>query len=369
MTYQPKVYKEPGGDKLVVASGGEIEVQSGGTVDIQDGATFSIGDALEAPGDIALAVGSVIVGAGSPAKGTALDAKGDGKIIVGNGTTVTSVNVSGDATLANTGAVAVTGLNSSATAVTGATVTALAAVPADHIVVAKNGNDTTGKGSFALPYLTIAKAVSVWTGTRSTIYVLAGEYSEVALVWPNVSGLSLVGIGEVSITNSDAAAAVLTIAPTYTASSFGATIKGSVNLAGTGAQIGMAVANANMTKKLNVYIDGLSAEIGTSGDSIDIAGTVSGQAIRVYAKNLNLEGLLHFTANDAGSRLRVGNSDLMGGLTCAGAVAAESALDDVTMLYGGKSIATEWNENNWACVYATDAVPRVYSQFADVWAG
>ena len=36
------VYLEQGGDKQVVASGGEIEVQSGGTLDIQSGATFNI---------------------------------------------------------------------------------------------------------------------------------------------------------------------------------------------------------------------------------------------------------------------------------------------------------------------------------------
>lgn len=37
--YATKVYFDYGGDKLVIASGGEIEVQSGGTVDFQSGAT------------------------------------------------------------------------------------------------------------------------------------------------------------------------------------------------------------------------------------------------------------------------------------------------------------------------------------------
>lgn len=32
MTYQPKVYREQGGSKLVVQSGGEVEVKSGGKV-------------------------------------------------------------------------------------------------------------------------------------------------------------------------------------------------------------------------------------------------------------------------------------------------------------------------------------------------
>jgi len=53
-----------------------------------------------------LAVGSLVIGDGAGAP-SALDAKGDGKIVVGNGTTATSVAVSGDITLANTGAVAI----------------------------------------------------------------------------------------------------------------------------------------------------------------------------------------------------------------------------------------------------------------------
>lgn len=56
--------------------------------------------------EIALAYGSVLVG-NSSGLATALSAKGDGKIIVGNGTTVTSVTMSGDATMSNTGAVTI----------------------------------------------------------------------------------------------------------------------------------------------------------------------------------------------------------------------------------------------------------------------
>ena len=58
MTYQPKVYREQGGDKQIVASGGEIEVQSGGTVEAQAGATVNLSAAnvtLPAvPGGVAL---------------------------------------------------------------------------------------------------------------------------------------------------------------------------------------------------------------------------------------------------------------------------------------------------------------------------
>jgi len=37
MTYVTKVYNEPGGDRQVIASGGEVQVQSGGKAQVQSG--------------------------------------------------------------------------------------------------------------------------------------------------------------------------------------------------------------------------------------------------------------------------------------------------------------------------------------------
>ena len=62
-------------------------------------------------GEITLAEGSVLVG-NNLGVAVALDAKGDGKIMIGNGTTITSQSISGDATLSNAGALTVTGLTS-----------------------------------------------------------------------------------------------------------------------------------------------------------------------------------------------------------------------------------------------------------------
>jgi hypothetical protein len=243
-------------------------------------------------------------------------------------------------------------------------------VSANLVIVSKDGDDTNGNGTFGDPYLTITKGLASATVARNKIIALAGDYSEVALTWPNINGLTLAALGgEVNISEAaawltigDPSAAVLTIAPTYTAESFEAFIKGPINL-NAKAQIGLEIANAAMTKKLIVEIDGLSCEQTTSGDSISIDGTVAGQAIRVYAKNLNLEGLLHFTANDAGSRLRVSQSELMGGLTTTGAVTAESTLMGVVMLKDGLSIATQWLSSNAGCIDQTDA--GVCSAFVD----
>jgi hypothetical protein len=55
---------------------------------------------------VALAQGSVLIGDAS-GDAVALNAKGDGKILVGNGTTATSVSVSGDATLSNAGVLSI----------------------------------------------------------------------------------------------------------------------------------------------------------------------------------------------------------------------------------------------------------------------
>lgn len=42
MSYQPKVYREQGGDRQVVASGGSLDVESGGEIDIESGGALKI---------------------------------------------------------------------------------------------------------------------------------------------------------------------------------------------------------------------------------------------------------------------------------------------------------------------------------------
>ena len=41
-SYQPKVYREQGGDRQVVASGGSCDVESGGEIDIESGGSLKI---------------------------------------------------------------------------------------------------------------------------------------------------------------------------------------------------------------------------------------------------------------------------------------------------------------------------------------
>ena len=83
----------------VTAGGGDVTIAAGGAASI---AADSVTNAKLAN----ITRGSVKVGGGSNAP-TDLDAKGDGKILVGDGTDVNSVSISGDITLANDGTVAI----------------------------------------------------------------------------------------------------------------------------------------------------------------------------------------------------------------------------------------------------------------------
>ena len=243
------------------------------------------------------------------------------------------------------------------------------ATPTTFIVVDPEGDDTEGVGSFAKPYKTLTKAFTKWTAARCTIYVLSGSYAEAhTLTWPDINNLYLVGLGPVSVSNADGAAQVLLIAPGSAAtSSFNTNIK-DINFSHN-TQIGIKIANVGMTKKLMVALDGVSMDMGTSGDCIDVAGTVSGQAIRLYGKRLVTgKGLFHFTVNDAGSRLRIADSVLAGGLTTVGAVASEVTLRNTQILTGGLTVAAEQKLTNVGVVYATEADPAVYTNLANAFA-
>jgi len=93
-----KILVGDGTDLASVAVSGDITLSSAGAVAIAD-------KAVQAD-DVELAEGSVVVGY-TGGGGSALDAKGNGKILIGNGTTITSQSVSGDVTLSNAGAVSI----------------------------------------------------------------------------------------------------------------------------------------------------------------------------------------------------------------------------------------------------------------------
>jgi hypothetical protein len=82
----------------------KVSFPSGST--LESLGTLTVADATLSVNDLALAEGSILVG-DSAGKATALSAKTTTRILVGNGTTITSVALSSDATMANTGAVTI----------------------------------------------------------------------------------------------------------------------------------------------------------------------------------------------------------------------------------------------------------------------
>jgi hypothetical protein len=82
----------------------KLTIPSGST--LESLGTTTIADASLSVNDLALAEGSILVG-DSAGKATALSAKTTTRVLVGNGTTITSVALSSDATMVNTGAVTI----------------------------------------------------------------------------------------------------------------------------------------------------------------------------------------------------------------------------------------------------------------------
>jgi hypothetical protein len=87
-TYQPKTYRTSGGDKMVVASGGELDVESGGSLKLAGTAVNATADEINAAAD--LSAGAAVAANGATlAASAALHA---GRVVqfgVATGTVVT----------------------------------------------------------------------------------------------------------------------------------------------------------------------------------------------------------------------------------------------------------------------------------------
>jgi hypothetical protein len=136
-------------------------------------------------------------------------------------------------------------------------------------------------------------------------------------------------------------------------------------------QIALQIDNALLARKLNIYLDGVSTEMdtpdqGSDKDSLSMSNTVTTQAIRIYAKDCSFEGLVHLTTANAGGRYRFTGCDFIGGVTTAGAVAAEftflNCISNAAVTRGSETALFA----NKGCLLRTDADPATYSDWADV---
>lgn len=168
--------------KLTFPSGSTLEVL--GTTVIVDGALSAA--------DLALAEGNILVG-NNGGKASALSAKTDARIIVGNGTTVASVALSGDATMTNAGALTIK--NNAVTA---------AKLNADAVTTAKilDGNVTSAKlasGAGVAALLTAGLGGSVsclkTDAATKTIVAAHGTKDRACLVLVTVDETYAIGTG------------------------------------------------------------------------------------------------------------------------------------------------------------------------------
>lgn len=131
------------------------------------------------PGEITLAEGNVLIGNGSGVA-AAVNAKTSGQILVGSGTTLASVAVSGDATLASNGALTIAN-----SAITNAKVDAAAAIDYSKLAALTSGNILVGSA-----------------GNVATSVAMSGDTT--------ISNTGAVTIANSAVTNAkvDAAAAI-----------------------------------------------------------------------------------------------------------------------------------------------------------------
>lgn len=150
-----------------------------GVIYINAGSTASPSwEAIEA-GTIALARGFILVGNASGVA-VALDANNDGFILVGNGTDLNSVAVSGDALLANTGALTVTGTTAERVAFIPATAPQELSGPgAVNITAYQTRFTSTGTGDA----LTLANATRIGLLKKVT-YVAEGGGADTGVITP-----------------------------------------------------------------------------------------------------------------------------------------------------------------------------------------
>lgn len=155
----------------------KVSFPSGST--LESLGTTTITDATLSPNDLALVQGSILVG-DSAGKAVALSAKGDTKVLVGNATTLTSVALSGDVTMDNTGAVTIAGgavessmLASGAgvaallTAGLGGSVSVTKTSAATDTVVAAHGT----KDRACLVLVVVDETYAIGTGTLPTVKI------------------------------------------------------------------------------------------------------------------------------------------------------------------------------------------------------
>jgi hypothetical protein len=161
----------------------------------------------------------------------------------------------------------------------------------------------------------------------------------------------------------------LVISPTYTTSTFEATLS-NIEFDVLAEGSGLYIDNVNLTKKLNVYLNNCTFSGEAADGSIQVAHTSADNAIRVYVDGggETWEGIATFVCANTGDRLRIKNQTLLGGITTTGDVAGEIFLENTGILTGAITIDNDHKLTTVGCRYQTDADPTVYTNCANAFA-
>lgn len=210
------------------------------------------------------------------------------------------------------------------------------------IFVSKAGDDTQD-GSAIEPVLTITAALALVTATRKTIIVMPGEYEEAAsLTWPNVTGVSICGVGgEVEIVGASGEDEVIEINPTFSASTFEATLA-NLNITAPDGVDGITFDNDNTTgRKYNLYLENVGINNDTETDkALNVVHSDATQAMRVYCDGQRnvFEGVLTIAPKNVDDRFTFTNMQFDGGIAFGTAtIASVSTFKDCIVKDGGGS--------------------------------
>ena len=366
----------------VTAGGGDVTIAAGGAASIA-------ADAVTNAKLANITRGSVKVGGTSNAP-TDLDAKGDGKILVGDGTDVNSVSISGDITLANDGTVAIaanavaletdttgdfvqsitagTGLTSTG-ATSGENIAHSLSVDAAQTQITSVG--TLDGGAISSGFGNIDNGTSGITGSMSGSF--EGNFSGDGSGLTGVTGeVNIDALGDTGVSNSsvddadefifsdggtekkisyaelygnifgevsgDATVAVgggLTIAANA--------VEGSMlnsNVAGTGLTYAGSNLDVDLSSESSVTIGASTSEV-TIGDNLTVTGDllVSGDTVQQQVSNLNVED--KFVLFNSGSTSGDGGIVVQTG---ASGVGTALAYDDSAARWGiSEADGTAWN--------------------------
>jgi len=238
-----------------------------------------------------------------------------------------------------------------------------------QIWVSPDGDDTNGDGTFLNPYATLTQAFSVVTIARKNIMCMPGEYVEVALTWPSVNGVSLIGaFGSVTVNlSTEAVTPVLTIDPALpSAGTFVATLKNLNIESDYDTGVALKIDNTNMTTRINVFLINIALSTKNVTDTSLTVIHTGTPAIRVYINGSYeiWEGLVDFTAKNTDDRLRIFNQKIVGTLTMNEAIVAELTLINVgipaAVTVDGAILLTNIN-----CWHEDDANPNTYTAYTN----